>query len=305
MKIIDAHVHLIQTIAGTGAGGELRFIGNGMARYASGETIRALPDRFSSGTVSAEDILKLMDENGVEKAVLLQGNYFGFQNLYSWEAQQKYPERFRTAGSYDPCSRFRDRIRQHLFEELGIGIVKFELSTGSGLMCNHPTFPLDGPMMEEEYRYAEDHGLICVMDIGKLGAESWQVEGLRRVVLRHPGMQFVICHLLAPSRTTGKEMEEGLRRLAIPNVWFDLAALPHNIRPEEYPYETAAYYVERAIDIVGDDKIIFGSDIPSTLKEDTYRHLIDYIQDAVSFSRDTKERILYRNAATLYFAEKC
>ena len=28
-KIIDAHGHLVQYIAGTGAGGELRFVGNG------------------------------------------------------------------------------------------------------------------------------------------------------------------------------------------------------------------------------------------------------------------------------------
>ena len=45
-----------------------------------------LPDEFSQGVVTAGDILRKMDENGVEKAVLLQGNYFGFQNLYSMEA---------------------------------------------------------------------------------------------------------------------------------------------------------------------------------------------------------------------------
>ena len=47
MKIIDGHVHLVQCIAGTGAGGELRFAGNGMAEYASGERFRMLPDEFS------------------------------------------------------------------------------------------------------------------------------------------------------------------------------------------------------------------------------------------------------------------
>lgn len=33
-RIIDSHAHLVQYIAGTGAGGELRSIGNGMAVYA-------------------------------------------------------------------------------------------------------------------------------------------------------------------------------------------------------------------------------------------------------------------------------
>ena len=248
-RIIDAHVHLVQAITGIGAGGELRYIGNCMAQYASGETIRILPDLFPGGTVSPEAILALMDENHVERAVLLQGNYLGFQNLYSWEAQQKYPDRFKTAASYDPYSRFVDRIRHHLFEELGIGIVKFELSTGSGLMCNHHTFPLDGDMMEAEYRYADEHNLICVMDIGKPGTESWQIDALRRSILHHPHLRFVVCHLLAPSRTTLAVMERGLRQLALPNAWFDLAALPHNIRPEEYPYETAVRFVERAAGI--------------------------------------------------------
>ena len=109
MKIMDAHVHLVQYIAGTGAGGELRFVGNGMAQYASGEQFLMLPEEFSDGIVTAEDILKKMDENNVERTVLLQGNYFGFQNLYSMEAAKKYPNRFKAAASYDPFCRKKNR----------------------------------------------------------------------------------------------------------------------------------------------------------------------------------------------------
>ena len=301
MNIIDTHVHLIQTIAGTGAGGELRHIGNGMGQYASGETFRALPEEYGSGVVTAEDILAVMDAHQVEKAVLLQGNYFGFQNLVSYNAQETYPDRFRTAASYDPYSRFRDQIRRHLFEELGIGIVKFEVSTGSGLMSNHPTFPLDGDRMQEEYRYAADHGLIFVVDIGKPGAESWQVDALARVVRQYPSMAFVVCHLLAPSRTTEAAMLEGIRKLALPNVWFDLAALPHNIRPEEYPYETAQRYVYDASRITGTERILFGSDIPSTLKEDSYAHLVGYISESPLLTAQEKQNILYDNAQALFF----
>ena len=41
-RIIDSHAHVVQYIAGTGAGGELRSIGNGMAVYANGQTVRFL-----------------------------------------------------------------------------------------------------------------------------------------------------------------------------------------------------------------------------------------------------------------------
>ncbi len=301
MKIIDSHVHLVQYIAGTGAGGELRHIGGGIAEYASGERFQMLPEIFSDGVVTAEDILKLMDENEVERAVLLQGNYFGFQNLYSLDAARRYPERFRAAVSYDPYSRFKDKIRTHLFEELGAGIVKFEVSTGSGLMSNHLTFSLDGELMEEEYAYADEHNLVFVIDIGKCGSESWQVEALRKAILRHPSMKFVVCHLLAANMQQEEKLMEGLERLKLPNVWFDLAAVPHNCRPDRYPYSNAVRYVRHGVEILGADRLIFGTDIPSTLKGGSYQEHIHYITDSSMFTQEEKELIMYRNAEKVYF----
>ena len=43
MKIIDAHVHLVQYICGFGSRGELRAIGEGKARYADGSVISLIP----------------------------------------------------------------------------------------------------------------------------------------------------------------------------------------------------------------------------------------------------------------------
>lgn len=301
MKIMDAHVHLVQYIAGTGAGGELRFVGNGMAQYASGEQFLMLPEEFSDGIVTAEDILKKMDENNVERAVLLQGNYFGFQNLYSMEAAKKYPNRFKAAASYDPFCRKKEQIRKHLFEELGFEIVKFEVSTGSGLMSNHRMILLDGELMEGEYRYADEHNLIFVIDIGKCGSESWQVEQLRNAILCHPSMKFVVCHLLAVSMKHEDKLITGLKRLSLPNVWFDLAALPHNCGPDNYPYPNAVRYLHHGIEIAGADKLLFGSDIPSVLKEDSYTHLIQYITENEKFTQEEKEMIMYRNAEAVYF----
>lgn len=303
-KVIDAHMHLVQYIAGTGAGGELRFVGNGMAEYASGERFQMLPERFASGVVTAEDMLALMDENGVERSVLLQGNYFGFQNLYSMEAARKYPERFAAAASYDPYSRKKALIRRHLFEELGFGIVKFELSTGSGMMSNHFTLPLDGEVLKPEFDYADEHGLVCVVDIGKCGSESWQVDALRRVVLAHPHMRFVVCHLLAAAMKDEDKLCEGLAKLKLPNVWFDLAAVPHNCQPDAFPYPNALHYLQLGIDLIGADRMIFGTDAPSTLKEDSYAHLIDWIAEAPTLSKEEKDLILYRNAEQVYFSRK-
>lgn len=303
MKIIDAHVHLVQVIAGTGAGGELRSCGGGNAMYASGELVpHMIPLQFGGDQVTPEQVLAIMDENHVEKAVLLQGNYYGFQNLYTHEAVKRYPDRFVGAASYDPFSRKKEEICHHLFEELGFKIVKFEVSTGSGLMSNHPTIPLDGEVMEDAYAYAERQGLVFVIDIGKCGSESWQVENLRRAVLRHPGLRFVVCHLLAAGMSQEEELKRGLDGLSLPNVWFDLAAVPHNCRPDVFPYENARHFLRIGKELVGAGRMMFGTDLPSALKRDSYDHYIRYIMDSDVFTEAEKELVFYKTAEKVYFA---
>ena len=301
MKVIDAHVHLVQEIAGTGAAGELRPIGGGKAMYADGSVVTMIPPQFGEYQVTPEAVIREMDANDVEKAVLLQGNYLGFQNLYAYEASQKYPERFISAASYDPFSRKKESIRRHLFEELKIGIVKFELSCGSGLMSNHFTLPLDGDIMAEEFDYCDAHQLICVVDIGKMGSESCQIPALRRVILRHPGMTFVVCHLMAPSRDQEEEMAAGLEQLHLPNVWFDLASLSHNVRPDLYPFPVTRRFAHRALKIVGPDRLIFGTDLPTNLTRFTYRELIDCYAEDPDLSQNEKQLILYDNANKLFW----
>ena len=302
MKLIDAHAHVVQCIAGTGSQGELRPCGRVRAAYPTGQFFQILPPEFGEYSAPPEALLGVMDAHGVEKAVLLQGNYFGFQNLYTWEAVRTWPERFAGAASYDPFSLQADKIKAHLFDQLGFRIVKFEVSSGSGLMANHPALDLDGEVMHREYRYAADRDLIFVIDIGKPRSVSWQADALARAIARYPSMRFVVCHLLSPQLGDGELLRRSLGKLALPNVWFDLAALCLNSKPEAYPYPTAQGYVKDAADIVGADRLLWGSDMPSAMTRDTYRHFIDFIALHPGLSGQDKKKILYDNAEGLFFA---
>ena len=301
MKIIDAHVHLVQCIAGTGAGGELRSCGGGRGMYADGSTCQLLPPEWGADQATPERILQVMDAHQVERAVLLQGGYLGFQNLYSWQAQQQWPERFLAAGAYDPYSRNRDGIVRHLFEELGLRVVKFEVSTGSGLMATHPVFALDGEMMEREAAFADEHGLIFVIDIGKLGSPSSQIEALRRLIRRHAGMKFVVCHLLAPKQAELEAMAGGLAALAGPNVWFDLASLQHNVRPDAPPYPVTRRFLARAVETVGAGRLLFGTDAPQNLCNFRYGDLVATIAEDPALAPEQKAAILYHNAKSVFW----
>ena len=302
MKIIDAHAHVVQYIAGFTSRGELRGVGGGRARYADGSEFQMIPEKFG-GSFTADDMISVMDGNGVEKAVLLQGQFFGFQNEYTAEAVKKYPNRLIGAGSYDPfCAKAED-VKRRLFHELGFKAVKFEVSNGSGLMAYHLPIDLDGEVMNACYRHAADNGLTVVMDIGRPRNCCWQVDALAAVVKKYPSVTFVICHLLAPQRTDVALLGGVLSKLARPNVYFDLASLASNQQPETYPYPTAVEHLETAKRVVGSDRLMFGTDMPSNLCRDTYAHLTDYIKLSGVFTDSELEDIFYNTANAVYFGK--
>ena len=277
MKIIDAHAHVAQYIAGFTSKGELRAVGQGKAQYSTGEIFQMFPPEMGDIGVSPEALLKVMDENDVEKAVLLQGNWLGFHNQYTYEAVIKYPERFVGAATYDPFCVNVEAVKKRLFDDLGFKIVKFELSTGSGLMANRPPVYLDGTVMNGCYAHAREKGLTVVMDIGRPNCPCWQVDALASAISKYPEVTFVICHLLAPQRGDVQILSDALQKLKMPNVYFDLASLANNQKPESFPYPTASKHLETAKNTVGADRLMFGSDMPSALARDSYTHLKDYI----------------------------
>ena len=57
-----------------------------------------------------------MDEEDVEKAILLQGSLYGFQNEYAMETAEKYPDRFKAAVTLDAFCKEADSILNHFIE---------------------------------------------------------------------------------------------------------------------------------------------------------------------------------------------
>lgn len=95
-------------------------------------------------------------------------------------------------------------------------------------------------------------------------------------------------------------MEEDLKMLALPNVWFDFAALPANVnKGEAYPYPAAREALARAKKVVGAERLMYGSDLPSTLIGQSYQKLVDYGIDL--FTEEEIEKVYYETANQVYF----
>lgn len=300
MKKIDAHTHLIGNICGIGSKGELRPLGKGKAQYANGDIIQLIPEEYGDYQLTPEVLQKVLKEHDVERTVCLQGNYAGFQNLYTYDAMKNYPDFIMGAATYDPFSYNKNLIIRHLFDELGFKVIKMEVSNGSGLMANHETVDLDGRVMHEVYQMALAHRLTFVIDIGRPGNNCYQIDALARVVRQYSKMNFVICHLTAPQHQQMHILEENLRKLKYSNVYFDIASLPNNTKGI-YPFTEAQEYIRKAIDILGSDRILWGSDFPMAMNYCSYRQSYSYLEDSGLFTEEEKINIFYANAERVFF----
>lgn len=299
MQIIDAHAHAFQTLAGWGADGELRAIGNGQGRWATGEVAQIVPSGFGDRDFTAESLLRMLDENGVEKAVLMQGGFLGFANDYVYESIHKYPRRLTGSGTFDPYCRHAEKIFTHLVDDLAFRIFKFEVSVGCGLMGSHPDFPLDGEMMMPYYAEIAKRNGIAVFDLGSPGDGSNQPKAIANIATHFPSLRIVICHLGSPRLNQKALYEEGTRVMHHDNVYFDLAALFWKVRPEVYPFPTAQGFVRYAKECCGADHLLWGSDAPSTVCRLSYQDQINYFLPL--FSDNELERVFHDNAEALYF----
>lgn len=300
VKIIDAHAHVIERIAGFGRRGELRAIGKGRARWATGEEIQMIPSGLGDRDFTGETLISLMDKYSVEKAVLLQGSFYGFQNEYTHEVAEKYPERFKAAGTFDPFCRERDLLLDRLLNKMKLKIIKFEVSSGGGLTGYHKDFELDGEVFSDIFQRIYEKGNTLVLDIGSPGMESFQVKAVKNIAKKYPAMRIVLCHLLAPTLGDAAALESSLKELKLSNVWLDLAAVPWNVAPEVYPYNTAREYIRTARNIVGAEKLIWGTDVPSVLTRESYSNLIKYITDSDIFNEGELDAVFYKNAVAAY-----
>ena len=300
MRIFDAHTHVIDTLAGFGPRGELRAIGEGKARWANGDVIEMIPQGMGDRSFHYDTLAKLLKDNGVEKAVLLQGSFYGFQNDFTREAAEKYPELFIPSGTFDPfCARAEELLEQ-LLTDHHMPVIKFEASSGGGLMGYHRPFALDGEVFAAIFERIARSDATLVLDLGSPGMDSFQPEAVAAVAEKYPEMRIVVCHLLAPTLEDGEALTQALKVLNLPNIWFDLAAMPWNVYPEAYPYPTAQKYLAIAKEILGADKLIWGTDVPSVMTRESYQNLIRYIVDSGVFTPEELNKVFWDNACSAY-----
>ena len=295
IMIIDAHAHVYERLTGFGPKGEARAIGGGIVEWATGDKEQFLRPEHGDVGFSYDMLVSLMDDGGIDRAVLLQGSNYGFQNSYTAEAVRKYPTRFVGAGALDPFAANKEKIFENLVENLGFRILKFEMSRTYGLCGYHGGMLIDGDELAPILAEAERRSVTVTIDTGMIDTESFQIDGLRRARDRYPDLTLVVAHTLFP-RPDGRNAERLglLESLRGENVYYDVANCNLHI-PEQRDYLRAA------IDIVGADRIMWGTDCPGIFMKRSYSELVSDVRDASRFAPEEIDLILGGTAERVYW----
>ena len=296
MEIIDAHAHIYERLCGFGPRGEARAIGGGMVEWATGQKDPFLKPEHGEYGFCPEKLIELMDEAGVTRAVLLQASNYGFQNSYTAEAVKKYPARFTGAGTFDPYALKAQDIFDNITTNYGFKILKFEISEFYAITGYHPYFKVNGPELAPILEQANSLGMTVVFDTGTMGTKGFQPDEIAEVADKYKDLTIVVAHMLFPSIKGDNDKKlEIIKKLGKrENICFDIAQF------QSKEGTAKLEYMRKCMDIVGSQRIAWGSDCPGVFMNYTYSELIDYIVKSGFFTDSELENVMSKTARRIY-----
>ena len=310
--IIDAHTYSFDRICGVTQYGVARSLGYGLADFGANRLYRFLPPAFVDSTCPIETLMAYMDWVGIDKAVLLTSNIYGYANEYLADCVQRFPDRFVAVGSLDPLASNSLETLEHLLLVLGSKGINLHLGSHAGLLATRPEFRLDDQRLLELWKMLERQEATLVIDFGgSYGTPGHQLAELRVVLEACPDLKVVVSRLgFPPILNDGgwgadQDWHDLLDLAVVFNIWFDTAifsfATALKAGTQEYPYPALQEVFRRALDRIGPSKLIWGSDMPSVLCWATYSQNLKWIEAEMStLTRVEQNMVLWRNAAQAY-----
>ena len=306
LTLIDAHTHVFPNVNGINKAGPTLGIGHGRASVGA-KTMHVTPDFGATTSFLPGRMVSEMDAAGVQQVVLLQGPFWGECNACAAEAVRQYPDRFVAQAYLDPWDDdWQARLDKILGAETFRGI-KIEFSEATGLAGIHSGARLDDHDLDLLWATLARENRVLTLDLGAVAAASYQTRAVARLALQHPSLRIVICHLAQPCPAVVEDSalmrlwQEQIDLGRMPNVYFDTASLPAYFLDDGYPFSSCRDFIERAVETVGPEKILWGSDVPGTLTACTYSQYVELALRHTDFlSASQQEQILSKNAGHVY-----
>ena len=293
-QLIDAHSHLWLRQDTSWNGLPIRTLKNGRSLFL-GEEVQMLPPFMIDGQNSAEVFLSNMDYAQVAAAVVVQEFIDGLQNDYLAEVSRRYPDRFLTCGMAEYLKDgFYEQARQ-LIEEKGFRGIAIP---GHRLLGK----PLTSPEMMKMFQLMETRDVFLSIT---LEDGDRQVAELREVIEEYPRLRIAIGHLGMANPPMSPPWEnaswcEQIKLARYQNVMVESGGITWLYNSEFYPFPTAVRAIKEAANLVGWEKLMWGSDYPRTITAITYRMSYDFLLKSNEMGSDELNLFLGENARRFY-----
>lgn len=284
--ILDAHTHIFSEVT-------IRK----RADYAERDPFfGALYGGAAARMVGVDDLIAAMDTAGVDQAVLAGWPWQRHeicveQNTWAMEAVRRHPDRLIALAAIQPAAGI---VAVRELERCLAGGMK-----GLGeLNADGQRFRLDDPDFVSLARRAAELDVVMMLHTnepvghGYPGKGQLPLAGVYALVKSLPGLKLILAHWGG-----GFPFYELMRevRKAAANVYYDSAASPLLYSPQVF---------RTVVDLVGSDKVLFGSDFPLILypKRQTapdYRPFIAEIRESGLAAPDL-DKIMGGNARRLF-----
>jgi predicted TIM-barrel fold metal-dependent hydrolase len=287
--IIDAHSHLWLKQDTSWNGLPIKSLKNGRSIFL-GEEVQMIPPFIIDGVNSAEVFLSNMDYAQVSAAVVVQELIDGCQNDYLEEVGKKYPDRFVVCGM---CDYFNGKLVDQAEDLIGRGFKGIAIP-GHRLILDGQRVMLNSDEMMEMFKLMEKKDVFLSIT---LVDGDVQVGEMQDVIAECPDLKIAVGHFGMPTRDRWQEQVKLARSK---NVFVESGGITWLYNSEFYPFDGTIRAIREAADLVGMDKLMWGSDYPRTITAITYRMSYDFVLKSKEMTEEEKNIFLGGNAARFY-----
>lgn len=288
-KIIDAHSHLWLRQDTSWNGMPVRTLKNGRSFFLT-EEVQMVPPFMIDGINSAEVFLSNMNYAQVGGAVVVQEFIDGIQNDYLAKVKSDYPERFFVFGM---CDYFKPGFYDTAASLIDSGFKGIAIP-GHRLILSDGRVNLNSPEMMKMFHLMEDKGVILSLCLAENNLQNGEI---KEVIEECPRLKIAIGHF---GMVTAPGWEDQIKLALNDNVMIESGGITWLFNKEFYPFNGAVRAIREAIDMVGADKLMWGSDYPRTITAITYKMSYDFILKTNDLTDREKRLFLGENAEKFY-----
>lgn len=231
--------------------------------------------------ITGEQLLKEMDEAGVDAAVLVPPYFEGYHNEYAEEVAQAHPDRFRRM--------LRLNLRADDAEAQVRAVPDEPFTPGVRLLFIPPdSGPIASGVADWFWPVVQE------LDLPVMMIAPNQTADVGEVAKKYPNLRIAIDHLglsgAQKDDAIGPEIDAVLALASLPNVSVKVMSAP-SYSTEPYPHPAIQPHLERLLDAYGAQRLFWGSDLSRL--NGTYSQLVSFWEQELSFLKgDDLEQVM-------------